>query len=177
MEARHAPHRVEQIKHIPDITVTGGVRYFNETDDTALIVKLSLPLMLFDQNQGGVREARYRLSQADEERRAAEVRVSAALAETYQSLITSYRDVTGIERSVLSAAEEALQVATEGYRQGKFGFLDALYAQRALFEIRGQYLAALSTYHKAVADTERLIGEPLGAVRTSSGTLNQKKTR
>ena len=153
---------MEQSKRIPDVTVSGGVRYFNETDDTGFVVKLSLPLVLFDYNQGGVLEARYRLSQAEEERRATEVRVSAALAEVYQSLITAYRDVTGIQRDVLPAVEEAFQVATEGYRQGKFGFLDVLDAQRTLFDTKGQYLDALSAYHKAVAETERLIGEPLG---------------
>ena len=108
------------------------------------------------------------LSQAGEERRATEVRVSAALAEAYQSLITAYRDITGIQRDVLPAAEEAFQVATEGYRQGKFGFLDVLDAQRTLFETKGQYLDALSAYHKAVAEAERLIGEPLASVKDIS---------
>ena len=177
MEARQAALGVEQGKRIPDVTVSGGVRYFNDTDDTGFVVKLSLPLVLFDYNQGGVREARYRLSQAEEERRATEVRVSAALAEAYQSLITAYRDVTGIQRDVLPAAEEAFQVATEGYRQGKFGFLDVLDAQRTLFETKGQYLDALSAYHKAVAEAERLIGEPLGAVDGMPGTPSQEKTR
>jgi outer membrane protein, heavy metal efflux system len=45
--------------------------------------------------------------------------------------------------------------------------LDVLDAQRTLFEARGQYLEALATYHRAVAETERLIGEPLVAVKNS----------
>ena len=177
MEARRAALRVERSKRIPNVTLSGGVRYFNDTDDTGVVVKLSLPLVLFDYNQGAVLEARHRLSQAEEERRAVEVRLSAALAEAYQSLITGYRDVTGIQRDVLPAAEEAFQVATEGYRQGKFGFLDVLDAQRTLFETKGQYLDALSAYHKAVADTERLIGEPLGAVRDRAEAHNRGKKR
>jgi cobalt-zinc-cadmium efflux system outer membrane protein len=177
MEARQAALRVERSKRIPNVTLSGGVRYFNDTDDTGVVVKLSLPLVFFDYNQGAVLEARHRLSQAEEERRAAEVRLSAALAEAYQSLITGYRDVTGIQRDVLPAAEEAFQVATEGYRQGKFGFLDVLDAQRTLFETKGQYLDALSAYHKAVADTERLIGEPLGAVTNRAEAHHQGKKR
>ena len=177
MEARQAALGLEQSKRIPDVTVSGGVRYFNETDDTGLIVKLSLPLLLFDYNQGGVLEARYRIAQAGEERRATEVRLSVALAEAYQSLITAYRDITGIQRDVLPAAEEAFHVATEGYRQGKFGFLDVLDAQRTLFETKGQYLDALSAYHKAVAEAERLIGEQLAAVSHISTPHSQEEKR
>jgi len=177
MEARQAALGVEQSKRIPDVTVSGGGRYFNETEDTGFVVKLALPLLLFDYNQGGVLEARYRLAQAEEKRRATEVRVNATLAEVYQSLITAYRDITGIQRDVLPAAEEAFQVATEGYRQGKFGFLDVLDAQRTLFETKGQYLDALSAYHKAVAEAERLIGGQLAAVSNISTPSSRKERR
>lgn len=174
MEARQAALRVEESKRIPNVTMSGGVRYFNDLEDTGFVVKVSLPLVLLDRNQGSVLEARYRLSQAEDERRAAEVRVSTALAEVYQRLSTAYRDVTSIHQDILPAAEEAFRVATEGYRQGKFGFLEVLDAQRTLFETKGQYLDALSSYHKAVADAERLIGEPLGAVSNTPGTRSQK---
>ena len=53
---------------------------------------------------------------------------------------------------------------SEGYRFGKFGYLDVLDSQKTLFEAKGQYLDALADYHKAVADVERLIGEPLAPV-------------
>jgi cobalt-zinc-cadmium efflux system outer membrane protein len=177
MEARQAALGVEQSKRIPDVTVSGGVRYFNETDDTGFVVKLSLPLVLFDRNRGGVLEARYRLARAEEERRSAEVRLGQALAEVYQSLTTAYRDVTVIQRDVLPAAQEAFDVATEGYRQGKFGFLEVLDAQRTLFDTKGQYLEALSAYHKAVADAERLIGEPLSALTVAARTRNHEEQR
>jgi cobalt-zinc-cadmium efflux system outer membrane protein len=177
MEARKADLGVEQSKRIPDVTVSGGVRYFNQTDDTGFIVKLSLPLLLFDQNRGGVLEARFQLSRAEEERRVAEVRLGTALAEVYQSLTTAYRDVTVIQRDVLPAAQEAFDVATEGYRQGKFGFLDVLDAQRTLFDTKGQYLEALSAYHRAAAEAERLIGEPLLTLTDDPKTPSHEETR
>ena len=43
MEARQAALGVEQSKRIPNVTVSAGVRYFNETDDTGFVVKLSTP--------------------------------------------------------------------------------------------------------------------------------------
>ena len=66
------------------------------------------------------------------------------------------------------AAGTAFDAASEGYRQGKFGYLDVLDAQRTLFEARGQFIETLTAYHKAVADIEHLIGERLDAVENTS---------
>ena len=64
----------------------------------------------------------------------------------------------------MPGARRVLEATSEGYRQGKFSLLDVLDAQRTLFEARGQYIEALATYHKAVAEAERLIGGELATV-------------
>ena len=140
------------------------MRYFNETKESAWVLGFSLPLPLFDRNQVGILEASSRLTKAELERHAAEVRVSTALAEAYQGLVNAATEVTTLQNEVLPAAEEAFQATQEGYSLGKFGFLDVLDIQRTLFETRGRYLEALATYHKAVADLERLSGAELHAV-------------
>ena len=60
-------------------------------------------------------------------------------------------------------------VKIQGYRQGKFSLLDVLDAQRTLFEAKGQYIEALATYHKAVAEAERLLGGELTTVMGLTG--------
>ena len=69
--------------------------------------------------------------------------------------------MNALRSAVLPGAQQAFDAVTEGYRLGKFGFLDVLDAQRTLIAGGGQYLRALSDYHKAAADVERLIGTPL----------------
>ena len=66
-------------------------------------------------------------------------------------------------------AEEALQSAENAYLRGRFRYLEVLDTQRTLFELRGRYVAALTTYHSAVAHVERLIGEPLDAPTPTGG--------
>jgi cobalt-zinc-cadmium efflux system outer membrane protein len=95
-----------------------------------------MPLPVFDRNQGRIQEAEHRLSKAEQDMRNTEVRITTALNTAYQ----------------------ALDAAREGYRLGKFGFLDVLDAQRTLFGAKNQYLMALANYHKSVADVERLVG-------------------
>jgi cobalt-zinc-cadmium efflux system outer membrane protein len=90
--------------------------------------------------------------------------VRVAVAETYQALSTAVSEIDALKATVIPGAQSAFDAASEGYRQGKFGYLDVLDAQRTLFEARGQYISALATYHKAVADMERAIGRlPDGA--------------
>jgi cobalt-zinc-cadmium efflux system outer membrane protein len=160
---------VEQSKRIPDVTVSGGVRYLHETEDHAFVVGFSLPLLLFDRNQGGIREARARLEQAEHERRATEVRVGTSLTEAYQHLVSAANEVKVLQQEVLPATHETFRAIQEGYRQGKFGFLEVLDAQRTLFETRRQFLETLTTYHEAVADIERLIGAGLPVAPPDNG--------
>jgi cobalt-zinc-cadmium efflux system outer membrane protein len=168
---RQAAVELEGAKRIPDPTLGGGVRHVRETGDNALVMTVALPLPVFDRNQGGFLEARYQLARAGEERRAAEIQGRVALAEAYAALSSALAEATVLKNEALPGAQQAFEAAREGYRQGKFGFLDVLDAQRTLFEARGQYIETLAAYHQAVAEIERLIGERLDAVTGTSSTV------
>ncbi len=163
MEQRRAILESERAKRIPDITLRGGMQRFNESDDSALVVGISIPLPIFDRNQGGIRAAQYKLAKAREDARAAEVKAGAGLGESYQALVSAYAEAKSLADEVVPAAQRAFVAASEGYREGKFDFLELLDSQRTLFEAKGKYIQALSTYHKAKADVERLVGQPVGA--------------
>ena len=164
MELSRAALSLERANGRPDPTLGGGVILFNESDDAAFLASVSFPLPLFDRNQGGIREAEANLAKAQEEHRAARVAVRTALANAYQALASAHAEAEALETEVLPAAQAAFDAASEGYRKGKFGYLDVLDAQQALFEARQQHIDALATYHKAVADVERLIGQSLASV-------------
>lgn len=167
MAQRQALVRVEQANAIPNITISGGYRRLNETDDNALLFGVSVPLPLFNRNQGSIAEARHRLAKAEAEQRAAEVRVTSALSDAYKALATAHTEAIALKANVLPAAQSAFERINEGYRLGKFGYLDVLDAQRTLFDARARYLQALTDYHKAVAEVERLVGEPLVTGQTN----------
>ena len=166
---RRAAIDLERSQAIPSLTLMGGFRRYETTQANAFIIGLSIPLPIFNRNQGGIQEARDRLSKGEEERRAAEARVTAALSEAYRALSTAYIEATSLEEKVLPGAAQAFEAVHEGYRLGKFGLLDVLDAQRTLFSSRAQYLRTLTDYHQAVVEVERLIGEPLDAVRNKLG--------
>ncbi len=164
LEQRKAVLAQERAERIPNVTISAGVRRLRtpETDDPALVFGAAIPLPLFNRNQGKILESQYQVSRAEREREAAGNRVRAALSGAYQALAIGYAEANTLKSVVLPGARNAFESASEGFRQGKFGYLDVLDAQRTLFEARGRYVEALGAYHKAMADTERLIGGELG---------------
>ena len=83
--------------------------------------------------------------------------------ETYNTLVFFHSQVISIKAEILPGAQKAFDGINEGYRFGKFGYLDVLDSQKTFFQAKRQYLDSLANYHIAVADIERLIGEPLAA--------------
>lgn len=165
IEQRQASVKLEHAMRIPDLTFSGGIKHFNETDNNAFVLGLSIPLPIINRNQGGVLEAQYSLAMAEEESKAVSVQVQTALTHAYQELSTAFVEATALKNDLLPGAQSAFDAAKEGYRQGKFGYLDVLDAQQTLFKARIQYIEVLTVYHKAFADVERLIGERLDAVK------------
>jgi cobalt-zinc-cadmium efflux system outer membrane protein len=165
VELREAVVTLEEAQKIPDVTAGGGVRHFSETNDAALVFGVSVPLPLFDRNQGAREASRRAVVKARHERRAAEVRVGAAVDVAYRELRASFDEVVALRDQVLPQAEEAYQGVREGYLRGLFRYVDVLDAQRTLSELRGRQLGALRSYHSTVAELERLIGEPLWTSR------------
>lgn len=143
------------------MSILGGYRRFTDVDANAFVVGASISLPLFDKNRAGIQEAQSRLAKAHEERRAAQAQVAGALADAYAALATAYDEAATLRATVLPASQQAFEAVSEGYRLGRFGFLDVLESQRTLISNGTQYLRALADYYKAVANVERLIGAPL----------------
>jgi cobalt-zinc-cadmium efflux system outer membrane protein len=138
-------------------------------------VGFSVPLPLFNRNEGSIREAEHLVAKAGEEKRATDVKVNAIMTESYQNLSVALATITSLKEDILPAATQTFASINTAYLQGKFGYLDVLDAQRTLFEARQQYLDALASYHENVAEIERVIGESLWNTDTPKPRLQEEK--
>jgi cobalt-zinc-cadmium efflux system outer membrane protein len=159
-DRRRAALQLEKARAVPDIAVGGGVRRYEQTDDGAFVLGLTVPLPLFNRNQGGILAATAELGKARRQYEAAQVRVSAVLSEAVSTLAAAYDQVTILHNDVLPKAQRAFEAARQGYQQGKFDYLHLLDTQRTLFQTQAQYVNSTEAYHKAQAEVERLTGRP-----------------
>lgn len=161
LAARRAAVQLEEAKRIPSVSVGAGPRYYSDTDDAALVFEFSVPLPLFDRNQGGIREAQERRAKSAMEQTAAEVSIRAALGGAYERLLGTFEQVRTLQETIIPAAEAAFKGSEDAYQKGVLRYLEVLDAQRTLFQLRTQYLQVLAAYHAAVTDVERLTGTAL----------------
>jgi len=168
-DLREAKVEQEYADRIPDLRVLGGMRRLEESGDQGYLAALEIVIPIFDWNQHGVSQARFRRIRAAHEKRAATMATTAALSTAYQILSTSYHEAILLRDVVLPAARDALKIARvdlamkdkgEGLAL-PFDPLDILKAQRALFRAKTRQSDALLAYHMAVADIERLIAGPI----------------
>src|SRR6185503_18270143 len=161
LEERRAVVAMEEAARIPDVTVGAAGRHFSDNGDDALVFDLSVPLPVFNRNQGAIAEARHRFDKARAEREAAAASVRAAIAATCGELAAAHEQALRLRDEVIPEAQRAFDGARAAYRQGAFRSVDVLDAQRTLFELRADYVAALETFHVQAAEVARLTGAPL----------------
>jgi len=163
-ESRAASARVgiEERRRVPDITITGGVRSFASTDETAVVAGFSIPLPFFDQNRGASAAARsdamaasLRLERARAE---AEADRQAAIAE-----LAAAGQLLAAQLDLEQASAEAYRLSQIGYEAGRVSLLELASARRGLIETRRQTISTRLARVAAEAEAARVTGRlPFG---------------
>jgi len=160
ISAREGISKIEQSKATPNITISAGVVNNQELGGiNQALLGLSVPIPLFDRNQGHLQEAVSRQYKAQDELRALRTRLETQLATQYERLIAAKQASESLRSEILPGAQSAFDAANKGFTAGKFGFLDVLDAQRTLFQAKSQYIQALLDTHLSVAEIERILGD------------------
>jgi len=156
LDTATAQVRLARSQRVPDLTVSASARRLELTNDVAAVFGISIPLNVFNNGRASIAVAEAQREQSDAQRRVsllnAEQDMAMAQAEA-ENAATTARNATG---PALAAATEAARIARIGYREGKFGQLDLLDAERTLLETRTAAIDALAAHHDAQARLERL---------------------
>jgi cobalt-zinc-cadmium efflux system outer membrane protein len=164
----------------PDVTLRAGPRLLGASHaDVTLVAGFSIPLPLWNRNQGKIAEAEANVAKAADERAAAEAQAYAELNEGYQTLGRAAEEVQILRETVLPGAKSAVDQITDGYAAGRFSQLDVLDAQRTYNESQTQYVKALSDFQKAQAQIDALTAGPveLSKLGESMSKNHQEKRR
>lgn len=158
-----AQERLARSQRIPDVTVSAGVRRVPIVGSTAAVLGLSVPLPLFNGGRTAIDQARAERSRAEALAQAAELNADSAVIKTEAERDNAASAARAANGPALAGAQEAVRIARIGYREGKFGQLDLLEAERALAETRTAAIDALAAYHDAQARLDRLTTSYVGA--------------
>lgn len=159
VDQQEASFELEKTLRIPDISVSLGSQYSAEDRERVNVVGLSMPLPLFNRNQGNVLAAARRADQARDQRNATELRLQGTLQETLDQWDAAASEIESFKTTILPSAQKAVDSTVRGFEMGKFGFIDVLDAQRTLIQGRLQYLLALEAATQSWSQLERIYGD------------------
>jgi cobalt-zinc-cadmium efflux system outer membrane protein len=176
-QRREATLNLARSEAKPDLTLRAGPRLLGASHaDLTLVAGFSIPLPLWNRNQGKIAEAEANVAKTADERAAAEAKTYAELNEAYQTLARAAEEVRISRETVLSGAKSAVDQITEGYAAGRFSQLDVLDAQRTYNEAQTEYVKALSDFRKAQAQIEALTSGPV-ELSNLRGSISKKLPR
>lgn len=158
VERRRALASIETSKRTPDVSLTLGNKRDESNARNMWVVGVSVPIPVFDRNQGNELEALKRVDIARDALAFTELQMQGEAAQAFERLRNAREEATALRSDIVPAAQSAYQAARTGFELGKFGYLDVLDAQRTYFQAKAQYWKALSAAFQAAADLDRLAG-------------------
>lgn len=165
---RNAELLLARLKPYPDVRLAAGWRHFNETNDDAVRLSVTVPIPVFDQNQGNILSAQESLAKTRAEREANRNTLLVVAGRAYDNVQGSLRELSILRDSAIPKARQASEAISEGYGQGRFTLLEVLDAQASVAQALLREQEALQNFHVAVATIEGLVGNPFALARGSA---------
>lgn len=121
-----------------------------QSSDRALMLSVSIPLPLFNKNQGLIAEAEASGDQAIARIEALRVGIAAEVASAYAESSNLHRSLDRYRQDLLPVSARNVQLAQKGYGQGLVSVVEVVQAQRQQAELNATYLTTLDQYLQAL---------------------------
>ncbi len=154
--AKAAALKLEKTQNIPDPSFSLGIRDFRETGHQAMVAGMSMPIPVFNRNQGNIARAVAEVAQAEQDAIQSRLASAQTLHEAWLEWQTAYTEARELETRIIPSAKQALTLSRQGFQRGRFSFLEVLNAQRTLAEAQEQHINALHSQLNARATVQRL---------------------
>ncbi len=165
---RNAELLMARLSPYPDVRLSAGWRHFNDTGDDAVRLGISVPIPVFDQNQGNILSAQESLAKTRAEREVNRNTLIVLAGRAYDTLQGSLRELAVLRETAIPKSRQAADAIFEGYGQGRFSLLEVLDAQASVAQARLREQEAQQNFHVAVAVIEGLVGNPFALARESA---------
>uniref|UniRef100_UPI003B9BC951 TolC family protein n=2 Tax=Sphingomonadales TaxID=204457 RepID=UPI003B9BC951 len=148
--------RLARANRVPDLNVGPAIRRLEATNDLAAVFTVTIPIPVFNNGRAAIAQATAQQTQADALRRLTALDIEQAITDAQAEAANAATTARAAAGPALASAQEAARIARIGYREGKFGQLELLDAERTLAETRVAAIDALAAYQNARAQLERL---------------------
>ncbi|MGI9471718.1 MAG: TolC family protein [Rubripirellula sp.] len=149
----------QQIEVKPNVTVQGLINWRDNGigGDPDGAISVSLPLPLWNKNQGGIREARYQLGAAQHALSQVELELKHRMAPVFERYRNAQEQAKRYEEKILPKAAETLELTRQTYELGEVSFINLLTVQRTFANTQLAHLDAQEELRIARAEIMGLL--------------------
>jgi len=118
----------------------------------------SIPLAVFDRNQGNIAQTRLAIRQSEEQQKSASGQVFTDVKDAYEAMRESARIAELYQSTYLEVARKSREISEYAYRRGALAMLDFLDAERSYRATQLAYRQAVAAFLTAVEQLRQAVG-------------------
>ena len=140
------------------IDVTGSANYSHVSGISAITLSLSVPLPIFDRNQGEIARTRYAVTQARQQQAAAHGQVLTDVRDAYEAVQTADQVAQYYRSGYLDVSLKTRDISEYAYRRGAASLLDFLDAERSYRATQLAWRQAIAAHLTALEQLRQAAG-------------------
>jgi cobalt-zinc-cadmium efflux system outer membrane protein len=137
---------------------TVSANYSHTNGISAATFSFSIPIAIFDRNQGNIEQTRIGIRQAEEQQKAASGQALTDVKDAYEALQESARVAQLFKANYLDVAQRSRDISEYAYRRGALALLDFLDAERTYRATQLAYRQAVASYLLAQEQLRQAVG-------------------
>jgi cobalt-zinc-cadmium efflux system outer membrane protein len=142
--AANSQYDLQRAMGKPDVTVQANYSHVNGIN--AATFYGSIPLPIFNRNQGEIARTRFAITQAQEQEKATNGQALTDVRDAYEGLRTNDKVVVLFRSGYLDIAQKDRDISEYAYKRGAASLLDFLDAERSYRATQLAYRQALASY-------------------------------
>ena len=154
--AANSQYELQRANGKQDVTVQGNYSHVNGINGANFYT--SVPLPIFNRNQGEIARTRIAITQAQEQQKAASDLVMTDIADAYEGVRVNDQVVVLYRSGYLDISQKDREIAEYAYKRGAASLFDFLDAERSYRATQLAYRQALASYLTAVEQLREAIG-------------------
>lgn len=134
--------RRARVEPIPNLTVGAGYVRQNQNKSDDWVVGVTLPVPVWNRNQGNILTAQAEVSEAIQQVGRVENDLVERLATAFRDFVAARLRAERYRDAILPRANETYELSLKAYKGGQFEYLRVLEAQRSVAQARLEYIRA-----------------------------------
>ena len=139
-----------------DPTIAGNYSHSNGISGATF--SFSIPLAIFDRNQGNIAQTRVAIRQAQEQQQAARGQVLTDVKDAFEGLQENARIAQLFRSSYLEVSQKSREISEYAYRRGALALLDLLDAERSYRATQLTYRQTVASYLTSLEQLRQAVG-------------------